>query len=322
MSDEAAWRPTASLSMLHKRAETLAAIRRFFAARDVLEVDTPAMSHAGVTDLNIHSFKTRYRNEIDCYLHTSPEFPMKRLLAAGAGSIYQICKVFRDDEQGRWHNPEFTMLEWYRPGFDHHSLMNEVDLLLQEVLGTVAAERLTYQDAFLTYAGCDPFSVTIEELKRCAESHSIVVAGSEMRSASADVWLDLLMSHVVGPELGRSRPTFIYDYPVSQAALARVRKDAAPRAERFELYFAGVELANGFHELTDASEQRVRFVADQSQRRAAGLFAPPMDEQLLAALNHGLPPCAGVALGIDRLLMLCAGAQAISEVIAFPFDRA
>lgn len=308
--------------MLRKRAEMLAAIRRFFAARDVLEVDTPAMSHAGVTDVNIHGFKTRYRNETDCYLHTSPEFPMKRLLAAGAGSIYQICKVFRDDEQGRWHNPEFTMLEWYRPGFDHHDLMNEVDLLLQEVLGTAAADRLTYQDAFLAHAGCDPFSVSSAELRCCAESRGVVVAGADMASASLDVWLDLLMSHVVGPALGRSRPAFIYDYPPSQAALARVRKGVAPRAERFELYFAGVELANGFHELTDASEQRTRFVADQTQRRAALLSVPPFDERLLAALSHGMPACAGVALGIDRLLMLFTGAQAISEVIAFPFARA
>lgn len=322
MPNEIAWQPTASLSMLRQRADMLAAIRRFFAARDVLEVDTPAMSHAGVADLNIHSFKTRYRNEIDCYLHTSPEFPMKRLLAAGAGSIYQICKVFRDDEQGRWHNPEFTMLEWYRPGFDHNDLMNELDLLLQDVLGTVAAERLTYQDAFLTYAGCDPFTASSEALQRCSESHGVVVAGSDMRTALTDVWLDLLMSHVVGPALGRQRPTFIYDYPPSQAALARVRKGAAPRAERFELYFAGVELANGFHELTDASEQRARFVVDQSQRRAVGLSVPPFDEHLLAALNHGLPPCAGVALGIDRLLMLKSGVQAIGEVIAFPFERA
>lgn len=318
-----AWRPGADLPMLRLRARTLDRVRAFFAGRGVLEVETPALSAAATTDPHIESFATAYRGPgrapAPLYLHTSPEFPMKRLLAAGSGPIYQICKVFRQGECGRLHNPEFTLLEWYRPGFDHRRLMDEVEALVLPILGRPAAERLSYAEAFARHLDLDPHRADAATLAACAARHGIAVDGL---GADRDGWLALLLTHLVEPHLGRGRPTFLYDYPASQAALARVRAGEPPLAERFELYVDGVELANGFHELADAAEQRRRFAADREARRAAGLPLVPMDEHLLAALAHGLPDCAGVALGFDRLLMLAAGVEEIGRVVAFPIDRA
>ena len=249
---------------------------------------------------------------------------MKRLLAAGSGAIYQICKAFRDGEAGRSHNPEFTMLEWYRPGFDHHALMDEIDELLAVVLGASKADRLTYGKAFERHAGVDPHRASVEALRRAVEAHGVELAGAEPEGR--DGWLHLLMSHAVEPHLGRGRPSFVHDFPASQAALARVRPPTeaggVPLAERFEVYVEGVELANGFHELTDAGEQRRRFEHELEQRRRAGLQAVPLDERLLGALEAGLPACAGVAFGIDRLLMLRAGIDDLRRVISFPVDCA
>ncbi len=321
------WRPAASLEALRLRAELLAQIRRFFADRGVLEVETPLLQAATVSDLHLHSLSLRLEAPgapPRAFLQTSPEFAMKRLLAAGSGAIYQICKAFRDGEAGCSHNPEFTILEWYRPGFDHFRLMDEIDQLLAAVLGTPAAERSTYSQVFVRHLDVDPHRAPIDALRRTAEACGIDLAGAGPEDR--DGWLQLLMSHAVEPELGRGRPSFVYDFPASQAALARVRPPAAAAevalAERFEVYAGGVELANGFHELTDAVEQRRRFTLDLERRRRAGLEAVPIDERLLAALDAGLPDCAGVALGIDRLLMLVAGADDLRQVISFPIDRA
>lgn len=324
------WRPCATVETLRLRARLLSLVRAFFERRGVLEVETPILSAAAVTDPNLASLAARYTGPgaphgRTLYLHTSPEFPMKRLLAAGSGSIYQICKVFRDGEAGRRHNPEFTMLEWYRVGFDHQRLMDEVEALVAEALqGRLdpgPAERLSYGEAFRRYAGIDPHTASVDELRACAADHGIApVPGLE--PDERDAWLDLLLTHRVEPHLGRGRLTFIYDYPASQAALARVRPGVPALAERFELYLDGIELANGFHELGDAGEQRRRFAADNARRGAAGLPQVPADERLLAALENGLPECAGVALGFDRLVMIAGGLASLGEALAFPIDRA
>jgi lysyl-tRNA synthetase class 2 len=284
-----------------------------------MEVETPILSGTTATDLHLQSLTTRLDGDgPELYLQTSPEFHMKRMLAAGIGPIYQICKAVRGGESGRRHNPEFTILEWYRPGWNHHDLMSEVDDLLTAVLGTQKGERLSYAGAFERFAELDPHTAADDELRRR-------VTGLGIRSSEEldrDDLLNLVMTHVVESRLGRERPTFIDDYPASQAALARVREEDPPVAERFEVFVAGLELANGYHELTDATEQRRRFERDREARSRAGLSAPPIDERLLAALEAGLPSCAGVALGVDRLVMLKLGTREIADVIAFPIDRA
>ncbi|MEW6353157.1 MAG: EF-P lysine aminoacylase EpmA [Pseudomonadota bacterium] len=330
MNTTSDWRPAATQTILEARAQLLAAVRQFFAVRGVLEVETPVLSTAAATAPHLESFVTRYSGPhaahgVPLYLQTSPEFAMKRLLAAGSGPIYQICKAFRNGEAGRRHNPEFTMLEWYRPGFDHHTLMDEVEELVTSLLAeriTQPAERLSYAAAFQRYAELDPHQATSESLRACAAAHGVADT-PDLAALDRDAWLDLLLTHVVGPRLGRERLCFIHDYPATQAALARVRRDTADHAvaERFELYAQGMELASGYHELSDGAEQRARFAEDNAKRRAQGRDVP-LDERLLAALSAGLPPCAGVALGVDRLLMLKVGARDINEVLSFPISRA
>jgi lysyl-tRNA synthetase class 2 len=327
MSESSQWRPSASLQMLRARAELLAGIRDFFRQAGVLEVETPASSRFGVTDPAIENFTTRYTGPgaaqgADRYLHTSPEFPMKRLLAAGSGPIYQLCRVFRNGELGRLHNPEFTLLEWYRPGFDHHALMDEMSALIQ-LLSPVplAEERLSYGEVFQHHLQIDPHTCSADALRDCAIGQGISGAES-LTLEGRDAWLDLLLSHLIEPQLGVGGMSFLYDYPASQAALARVRPGDPPVAERFELYMAGVELANGFHELTDADEQRRRFQEDNRRRQSRGLPSVPVDTHLLAALEAGMPASAGVALGVDRLLMVLQKIPRIQEAIAFSEDRA
>ena len=324
------WRPAADWETLRLRADLLAQTRAFFAVRGVLEVETPTLSAAAITDPHLHSFATFYsgpgsRYGQNLYLHTSPEFPMKRLLAAGSGSIYQMAKVFRDGEAGRRHNPEFTLLEWYRLGFDHHRLMDEVAELVTELLSSrlllAATERLSYRELFQRHLKLDPHRINAVELARCAECCGLSIPPG-MPTDAIDPWLDLLLTHVIEPHLGAGRLSFVYDYPASQAALARLLLSDPPVGERFELYLNGLELANGFHELGDAAEQRRRFEAENAARQAHGLPIMPIDEYLLGALAEGLPECAGVALGFDRLVMLAAGKASIQEVIAFPIDRA
>lgn len=325
------WRPAAALEVLKLRARLLQQIRAFFSERGVLEVETPMLSSAAVTDPALASFATRYTGPLfphgqTLYLHTSPEFPMKRLLAAGSGSIYQICKVFRDGEAGRRHNPEFTMLEWYRVGFDYRQLMTETAELVTQLLAPTLKlnppEQLTYREAFLHYAQIDPHMATAFDYAAVADAHGIRVPPDLLQHNDVAIWRDLLLTHVVEPRLGQERLTFIYDYPASQASLARIQPGNPPVAARFELYLNGIELANGFHELADADEQRTRFERQLHARAASGLPAVPMDEHLLAALAHGLPDCAGVALGFDRLVMLASVVRTIEDVLAFPLGRA
>lgn len=322
------WRPAASLATLRLRAELLAETRAFFADRNVLEVDTPALSVAATTEPAIASFVTDYNGpggERRLYLHSSPELAMKRLLAAGSGSIYQLAKVFRNGEAGVRHNPEFTLLEWYRVGFDHHQLMAEVDDLVRRLLGDRLllrrTEKLSYRALFDRYLGFDPLAASGPELAARAATCGLP-APPGLDPERPQPWLNLLLTHVIEPQLPAG-PLFVYDYPADQAALAKLRRTPGepPLAERFELYLCGVELANGFNELTDAEEQRRRFAAENARREAEGLTAVPVDQRFLAALDN-VPPTAGVALGVDRLVQLAAGANAIAEVIAFPFDRA
>lgn len=325
------WRPSASLDILKLRARMLAEIRAFFFECGLLEVETPYLSASATPDPALASLATRYtgplypRGQV-FYLHTSPEFPMKRLLAAGSGSIYQICKVFRDGESGRLHNPEFTLIEWYRVGFDHLALMDEVEALVRKILVDNVAlsetQRLSYSEAFERYTGLDPHSARAADFVQAARAHGIEPPASIDPHGEEDVWRDLLLTHIIEPQLGQARLCFLYDYPASQASLARVRAGDPPVAERFELYLNGIELANGFHELADSDEQRVRFERQLQTRVSTNQAAVPLDEKLLAALKQGLPACSGVALGFDRLLMLAAGLKSVQETLAFPIDRA
>jgi elongation factor P--(R)-beta-lysine ligase len=317
------WRPSAALAALRQRATMLKTARAFFEDRGVLEVETPIVSAAAVSDPQIESLTTQIAGLPGRrYLCPSPEYAMKRLLAAGSGDIYQICKVFRDAERGRWHNPEFTMIEWYRVGLDDTALMNEVEALIGEVLAPVralgAAERLSYREALRRHAGVDAFDSTAEELLDAARRHGIRCDALLDRDAK----LDLLMGLVVGPRLGRGNPCFVCDYPATQAALARLKPGLPSVAARFELYLDGVELANGFHELAQPQEQRTRFTRDLALRRARGQVQAPLDENLLAALESGLPDCAGVALGFDRLVAIALGADKLADAMAFSIENA
>lgn len=313
------WQPFATLAAIRERATLYAQIRAFFAQRGVLEVETPLLSHAAVTDLHLASVPaTLLGQPAPLYLQTSPELAMKRLLASGSGSIYQLCKVFRDGERGRRHHPEFTLLEWYRPGFDDRELASEVDMLLRVTLGTKPAESVSYRDLFLSGLQVDPLRAELGEVVAALERAGHTPPHFE----ELDDALSYSMSRVLEPTLGCGRPTIVFDWPPSQAALARVGESDPPTAARFEVFVEGVELANGFHELTDAAEQRRRFELDLEARRHRGLPEPPIDERFLVALEVGLPDCAGVALGVDRLLMLRLGVSELEQVLAFPIERA
>lgn len=322
------WRPTASREMLALRAALLARARAFFAGRGVLEVDTPIVVNAPVTDVHIHSARVMLQADDParpawppCFLHTSPEYAMKRLLAAGVGDIYQICHVVRALERGRLHNTEFTLIEWYRVGYSLDALMSEVEALVRELLGAPATSRrsarVSYRQAFLQALALDPFTAPLEKLTECARR-----AGFADAAAGRDELLEVLMGTVIGPRLAHGGLTFVHGYPASQAALARLDPDDPRAARRFELYCDGIELANGFHELAGAREQRSRFERDVEERRRRGLPAAALDERLLAALEAGLPDCCGVALGFDRTAMLAAGAERIDAVLPFPIERA
>lgn len=314
------WRPGANLEVLRARAGLLAGIREFFAGRGLLEVETPLLCRRGITDPAIEPLLVTAGVSIDAprFLQTSPEYPMKRLLAAGSGPIFQIARAFRDGEAGARHNPEFTLLEWYRPGWDHHQLMAEVADLVTRCLGERPRAAFSYRDAFLHSVGLDPWLASPAELEQRAR------AGRDLGSLSGDhdFWLDVLLVHCVEPWLATQGLCFLYDYPVSQAALARVAEvDGRQVGQRFELYVDGLELANGYHELTDAQEQRARFAADNARRRANGQPQREADEALLAALDAGMPACSGVALGLDRLLMLVCGETDIRRVLSFDWQR-
>ena len=310
------WRPTCTISVMKARAALLANIRAFFAARDVIEVETPLLAPAPVTDPFIQAFSVSGA----MYLQTSPEYAMKRLLAAGFPSMYQLAKAFRHEEVGHLHNPEFTLLEWYRIGFGLDDLMDEVDVLLQQLLTVGAARRFTYQDLFLHCLDFDPFDCTVDDLTERAKKENINIISSQL--LDKDDWLQLLFTHSIEPKMGFDVPWFVSDYPASQAALAQLKMSTHVVAERFEVYYKGFELANGYHELADPTIQTERFLQDCEKRRLLNLPEVPIDTRLVDALSFGLPDCSGVALGIDRLLLLQLGLQEIEEVLTFSWDRA
>ena len=316
------WQPSASIATLQKRAAIFQIIRRFFDLKEVLEVDVPVLSQAAVCDPFIDAMTVEYRHfpEDKCqhyYLQSSPEYAMKRLLAAGSGCIYQMSKVFRNGDVGRRHNPEFTLLEWYRLGFDELQLMDEVAELVTAASGITHFEKLSYKQVFLTYLELD-ISIVSDDQLADKMREKIDINGDYQR----DDWLQLLMSHCIEPQLKGA--VFIYDYPASQAALAKIKRNEQAEyvAARFELFVDGIELANGYHELTEAKEQLKRFEADQAKRESLGLVKRPLDMQLIYALEQGLPQCAGVALGVDRLMMLALDKNDIAEVLPFAFERA
>jgi len=320
------WQPSATVEVLRTRADMLGRIRAYFAAQEVREVETPVLSAAAVSDPAIESIAAITARGDRLYLQTSPEYPMKRLLAAGFGDCYQVCPVFRDGESGRLHNPEFTMIEWYRLDFGVGEMEHDVDRVLRvacaELRDFPRARAVSYRDAMLESCGVDCATATIPEIRAALAARGIEPVHAE--AWERDEWLDLLMGAVVGPGLGHGAPLFVNDYPPSQAALARLRKlpDGSQVAERFELYVDGLELANGFRELGDAAEQRRRFEQDQVTRRRRGQPQRPLDERLLAGLASGLPDCAGVALGFDRLVMAAHRLPALEAAMAFTAARA
>jgi lysyl-tRNA synthetase class 2 len=322
------WQPTAGIEALRLRARLSAAMRAFFAERGVLEVETPVLSRGGNTEPNIAPFSLEFSGRTDGaprtrWLRTSPEYALKRLLAAGVGDCYELGRVFRDGEAGGRHNPEFTMLEWYRVGWDHRRLAEETADLVRAALALVdrdaRLEHVAYRDLYRERLGLDPFVATEDALR--AALGDVVV---DPRGLVRDDWLDLLMTHRLQPGFDPAVMLAVHDWPATQCALARLRHgaDGIAVAERFELYLGPVELANGYHELTDVAEQRARFERDLVVRGGRGAAQPPLDEAFLAALAHGLPTCAGVALGVDRLLMAMLGTERIADVLAFDFGHA
>lgn len=316
------WRPTAGLANLRLRAMLLARAREYFAASGALEVDTPILVRRAVTDVHLESFEVLAASGTRAgFLHTSPEYAMKRLLCAGAPDIYQVARVFREGERGRLHNPEFTMIEWYRLGIDHHALMDDVERLLHYMFaGLVEAapsRHLSYRAAFAASLGIDPMGCPLQTL-----AGELTARGADLPAGLADerdALLDLALSLYVAPAFPTDRITFLYDFPATQAALARIEGEVAAR---FEAFWGSVELANGFHELGDATEQAARFASDATQRARSGRPRRAPDEAFLAALAAGLPRCSGVALGFDRAVMIAARATHIDEVLTFAVERA
>ena len=329
--------PTASLRAIRPRAQLLAAVRQFFDERGYFEVETPLLSHDVCVDVWLDPFIVRDLGAAavgdEMYLQTSPEFAMKRLLVAGAEAIYQITRSFRRGEAGRLHNPEFTILEWYRVGSTIEQQMDLVEELVQSIADSPSHGvdprgpleqpfvRLTYDDAFERFAGRRVLTATCGELARLAEQHNVSVP-PQFSHDDRDAWLNLLLASVVEPRLKELGAVFVHDYPASQCALARVRNDDPPVAERFELYLDGIELCNGYQELTDADELAARMRRQAELRRSNGLSELPTDSRLIAAMRRGLPECAGVALGFDRLALWALGGNSLADVVAFPFDRA
>lgn len=314
------WQPCATVENLFKRAEIISQIRKFFNDLGFLEVETPIISKNTVTDINLISFKTVFHktgstNGVPLFLMTSPEYHMKRLLAAGIGPIFQICHSFRNEELGRLHNPEFTMLEWYHPFYDLYQIMQEVDDLLQQILDCDSADRCSYQEIFNCYIGLDPLSADKDQLYIASIKFNLDSAISI--DDDRDTLLQLLFTIKVEPNIGHEKPIFVYHFPASQALLAEISDEDKRVACRFEVYFQGIELANGYQELIDAHEQRQRFVQDNIKRKVMKLPQHTIDENFLAALEHGIPACSGVSLGIDRLLMLALKVDHLSDVMSF-----
>lgn len=324
------WQPTLTWENAQKRAKILQQIRQFFADRNVVEVETPALSLATVTDVHLDAMSCRYnflndsaaQQSHNLYLQTSPEFHMKRLLASGYGCIYQIAKAFRHEDAGRHHNPEFTLLEWYRIGFDHFTLINEVAELLQQILHCEPPIILTYQEVFIEHVGIDPLTASVHTLLSLIERHGKLSDWLMEDTVDNDTLLQFIFSEIIEPHIGIHAPCFIHLFPKSQASLAKICPDDKRVAQRFECYYKGVELVNGFHELTDPEIQLQRFQEDNAKRTKLGLQERAIDQQFMLALSNGLPQCSGVALGIDRLVMLALQSVHIKNVISFTIESA
>ena len=323
----ASWRPACELENLRLRAQILAEIRAFFLHRQVLEVETPLLCRTTGTDPQLDFFATSLDLpplHTPLFLQTSPEFAMKRLLAAGSGSIYQICKAFRNGESGRFHNPEFTLLEWYRVGFDLQQLMTEVLDLLQGLLALVGKQfrvrQISYQQLFRECTGLDAlvFERSLFREFSCAEGFP---EADSLCGEDHVLWLDFLFSHCVQPNMARDCIFLLYDYPAVQSSLARLKRLDTRLTERFEVFINGIELGNGYFELADAQEQQARFAKEIALRKVQGKQPVMADQLLLAALQAGLPDCSGVALGVDRLLMICSAASSIDDILAFPLAK-
>ncbi len=320
MTPQNDWQPTATIEMLRHRAKLLRLIRAFFDEQGFFEVQTPLLSHDTIVDRYLDPIPVALSIEgqpHQLFLQTSPEFAMKRLVAGGAEAIYQIGAAFRAGEAGDQHNPEFTMLEWYRVGDSYAAGMTLLSDFSQAILKTPPSEIITYREAFNRFAHIDPFTAQEAKLRALLPSDTDDATGYDR-----DNLLNWIMADRVEPNLGIGRPNIICDWPPSQAALARIRPDSQPVAERFELFVAGLELANGYHELTDAAELSRRMERANELRRADGNISLPTRNRLQAAMQRGLPDCCGVAVGFDRLLMAASGSPSIRDVIAFPIDRA
>lgn len=328
MVEHMLWQPSSTVAFLIERAKIIQCIRQFFRSRNILEVETPILSQAAVTDVHIESFHTQYYAPGDIAhqqgkklsLITSPEYHMKRLLTAGSGPIFQITKCFRNEEAGRYHNPEFTMLEWYRTGFDMMDIISEVDELLKVVLKTKSTERISYQEAFKRHLNIDPLKADYQQLYQAARLMNVEFNNNDIDDT--DTLLQLLFTFGIEPQIGRERPVAVYHYPASQAALAQICHHDPRVAKRFEFYYKGIELANGFKELICAAEQQYRFEKDNLLRKSKKRAEQYIDKLFLAALKAGMPATSGVALGLDRLIMLALEANQLSEVISFNIERA
>lgn len=321
------WQPTCAIELLRLRAQMLAQIRRFFAERSVLEVETPLLSHSIGTDPQLEFFTTEYCSaplRQTLFLQTSPEFAMKRLLAAGSGSIYQIGKAFRNGESGRFHNPEFTMLEWYRVGFTLPQLMDEIADLIGELFSGHSlqeTQRISYQDIFCSLTGLDPLVFSYQDYcafaRDCQLSEAVDICGRDHA-----MWLDFIFSHKVQPHLGGNQLCMVYGYPACQSSLARINEQCPLTTDRVELFINGIELGNGYYELADAEEQNRRFDKELAIRHQQKLPVSVKDKRLISALKSGLPECSGMAIGLDRILMLLSGSASIEDVLGFSIHRA
>ena len=323
------WQSTLSWKNAQKRAKILQQIRQFFADRDVIEVETPALSQGTVTDVHLEALTCRYNFLTDSsvekskplYLQTSPEFHMKRLLASGYSCIFQIAKSFRHEEFGKHHNPEFTLLEWYRIDFDHFDLIDEVGELLKGILHCAEPTIKTYQDIFIEHVSFDPLIASRDDLLTLINSHN-KLSDWLVKEQDNDILLQFIFSEIIEPTIGNNAPCFIYNFPKSQASLAKLCPNDNRVAQRFECYYQGIELANGFNELTDYKNQLERFQQDNDKRKKLNLAKKPIDDKFISALSYGLPQCSGVALGVDRLIMLALKVDHIKQVISFPIEYA
>ncbi|AYN24519.1 elongation factor P--(R)-beta-lysine ligase [Buchnera aphidicola] len=319
------WQPSSSIKILKKRSKIIANIRSFFLKKNVMEVETPILSRSSVTDINLTPFETNYFSfnsnlkKIKLWLITSPEYHMKRLLAAGSGSIYQICRSFRNQEFGQYHNPEFTILEWYQLSFSMERMIEEIDCFFQEILNFDKSDKISYQETFIKYLQIDPLSTNLSELLQCYKKFKLEHLIHFENDLSK--LIEMLFTLQIQPFLGKEKPLFVYHFPLEQASLAAMNVKDNRISERFEIFFKGIELGNGFYELTDYFEQKNRFLKDNEKRQDMNLPKQKIDSYFLNAMNYGLPICSGVAIGLDRLIMIALNQKSIDQVMSFSFDR-